>query len=356
MTPRLACALALGALASSRLAAQDPVKLPAVRVRATPDMPGPSIVAGVVSDTADARLSGVELSIAQLHKRASSGDDGTFRFPDVGPGTYSVRARRLGFAPQVHEVTVGKEGGVVTFELVPLARTLVTTVVTAARGGLSGIVADTAYAGIPGVTVHVLGSSPLHTETDSTGRFFVPARAGNYMVQFGKTSYEPRILGITIPADSGKQVTIQLGPSKGPIPVRSASNIADLQQRLTWRLKAKTSFYTRDDLERLGIEWVNEAVRIGGVAQYEDDCNATVNGGPDAIDISTLTVEDIESLEIYNSARAGPSSRAVSRPKRGVPPPSRSNATRGVTNTGTAAFLNWGKFCPTIYVWMRSKH
>src|SRR5262249_41789603 len=160
--------------------------------------------------------------------------------------------------------------------------------------------------------------------------------------QFRKDSFEARTLSVNVQADTGKQMTVMLGPSKGPVPVRSANNQADLQSRLAWRNHVSTSFYTRDDLKQMGLEWISDAVRVGGVAQYDNDCNATLNGGPDAIDISTLTVDDVEAIEIYNSARGGiplrrnaPPSPTSAAARRGTAAP-RMSGTPSITNTRTA--------------------
>jgi hypothetical protein len=82
-----------------------------------------------------------------------------------------------------------------------------------------------------------------------------------------------------------------------------------------------------------------------------------VDGGPGTTDLGTLTIDDVESVEIYGSSRArGPSAGTSRRPagigqgKVGISKP------RPITssnNEGRAAFQNQSRFCPIVYVWLR---
>jgi hypothetical protein len=308
---------------------------------------------GIVMDTLGIMLSGVEVTLPRLQKRVVSGDDGTFRLAGVGPGTYSIRARKIGFAPQVKEIRIGKDGGVAVFELVSLGRFLPATVVTATAGGLTGVVADTAYQPIPSALVSLLGTD-LRAVTDASGRFFLPARPGSHMIHVSKTEFRDRVVSVTIPPDSGRHVALQLGPFIGPTPVRQAWNIPDFASRLAWRNRLTEPFYTREDLQRLGFEWVIDAVRVGGMAQYDADCRAVKDGGPETIEIGQLTIDDVEALEIRASARSGgptvPGRSAAAASSRRVKALVQST---GMSNAARALFENQGGFCPLVYVWLR---
>src|SRR4051812_30036242 len=119
---------ALGLVAcvvTKRADAQNPpARLPAVVVNAMPDPPGPKKVAGVVRDTTGFGIEGVEISIPGIRLRSVSRENGSFQFQDIKPGTYEVRARKLGFAPQVREVKVDTAGGVIAFALLPIPHSL----------------------------------------------------------------------------------------------------------------------------------------------------------------------------------------------------------------------------------------
>jgi hypothetical protein len=344
-------------IAPRAAAAQDPVKLPGVVIKAAPNGPGPRLMTGVVRDTAEFTLEGAEVSIAKLQRRTFARADGTFGFDDIAPGKYSVRAKKIGYAPQVRTIEVDSLGGIGVFELLPLSRALPAVVTSAARGGLSGVIADTSYNALPAVEIRVMGKG-MAAETDSSGAFFIPVPAGAYIVTIRKEGFADKVVGVTIPSDSGRYLTASLQPSSGPKPVREAWNLADLTSRLAMRNKQLTSFYTREDLKSFGIEWVYDAVRMGGQDQYDTDCKVIVDGGPGTTDLGTLTIDDVESVEIYGSSRArAPSAGTSARPagigqrKAGV---SRPRPITSSSNEGRANFQNQSRFCPeAIYVWLR---
>lgn len=332
------------------------MRLPGVVVKAKPAPPGPKLFAGLVKDTAGNPLEGVEITIPRLQKRMFTKNDGTFRIDDVKAGTYSVRARKFGYAPQVREFEVESGGGTGEFELMPIARALPAVVASAARGGLSGVVADTGYAPVAGAEVTVLGKG-LRTLTDSGGGFFIPAPAGSYMVAIRKHGYADKLASVRIPPDSGRHMTAMLGPGV-PIPAREAWNIADLASRQAWRNKLTMPFYTREEIQKLGIVWIYDLVRMAGSDQYSDDCAVIVNGGPTWVSLATLTVDDVESIEVYDTARErGPAGRRTGMPA--IPRlGARAKVARGeglvpISNAEVANFENLTRNCPTIYAWLR---
>lgn len=342
--------LAVGAPAVA--SAQDPVRLPGVVVKAKPAPPGAKLFVGTVKDTLANPLEGVEVTIPGLKKRVFSTADGTFRFDEVKAGKHSMRARKVGYAPQVREFEVEVNGGTGEFELMPIARALPAVIASAVRGGLSGVVADTGYTPVPGAEVTVMGKS-LRALTDSSGGFFIPAPPGSYMVSILKNGYSTKLASVRIPSDSGRHLTAMLGPAR-EIPVREAWNIADLASRQAWRNRQTMPFYTREEIQKLGIVWIYDLVRMAGSDQYSEDCAVVVNGGPTWVSLSTLTVDDVESIEVYNTARVrGPSSRRT-----GIRPIVRDRPLRGegmvpMSNTDKADFENLTRNCPTVYAWLR---
>ena len=351
----LVVTFAAGAVCRTAVA-QDPVKLPGVIVKAAPIPPGPRLMTGVVRDTAEFTLDGAEVSIPRLQRRAFSRADGTFGFDDIAPGRYVVRAKKLGYAPQVRTIEVDSLGGIAEFTLIPVPRALPAVVTSAVRGGLSGVIADTSYTALPDVEVRVMGKG-MATETDSSGAFFIPVPAGHYMVTIRKDGYREKVVSVTIPSDSGRSLTAALQPSSGSKPVREAWNLADLAGRMAGRNKQLTSFYTREDLKNFGIEWIYDAVRMGGMDQYDTDCKVVVDGGPTTADLGALTIDDVESVEIYASSRSKGPSAGTSRRPSGIGQRKNGAATARplVTggNTGRATFENQSRFCPLVYVWLR---
>lgn len=336
--------------------AQDPVRLPGVTVKASAPLPGPRLLTGIVVDTAGNTIAGAEVTIPELQRRLYSREDGTFRFDSIPRGDYSMRARKLGYAPQVREFSVDTAGGVAEFKLLPIPHALPPIVSSASRGGLSGVVGDTAFNPIPGAAVRALGGG-METLTDSMGTFFMPVHSGTYMVSIKKAGFADRLVSVTIPSDSGRRITAWLQPFSGERPKDQFWNLADFQHRLAWIPPGSmggATFYTRDQLLKLNIEWIYDAVEMTCsknkcAKAYDPKCTVVVNGGPGTSVLSTLTIDDVEAVEVYGG---GPTSR----PATGGARPVGRGATGGgvaISNSRNARADNHGMSCPQVFVWTR---
>jgi hypothetical protein len=326
---------------------QQPTRLPAVVVNAAPDRPGARKLGGVVRDTSAFAIDSVEVSIASLQRRVFSKADGTFLFTDVGPGKYEVRARKLGYGPQIREMVVDSAGATGMFSLVPLPYVLRPVVTTVARGGLSGVVGDTSFNALGGAEVRVLGHDG-RTVTDSAGAFYIPIKAGSYVVAVKDPGFADRLVSVVVPRDSGERIRVTLAPPKRALTVREVHNVDDLGQRLAWRNTQHSRVFTHADLVDMKLEWVYDAVQIGyhqvhsgPPGMLDKDCAAMVNGGPDTVQVGNLTVDDVETVEIYD-LRA-PSRTTRRRPISAVP----------MANTDVAVWANGTKDCALVYVWLR---
>ncbi len=326
---------------------QQPTRLPAVVVHAAPDKPGARRVAGVVRDTSLDAIDSVEVSIVSLQRRVFSKADGTFLFTDVAPGTYEVRARKLGYGPQIREMIVDSEGATGMFSLVPLPYVLRPVVTTVARGGLSGVVGDTAFKPLPGAQVRVLGHDS-HTVTDSSGSFYMPIKAGSYVVDVKDAGFSDRLVSVVVPSDSGERIRVTLAPPTRAPSVREVHNVDDLGERLAWRNTQHSRVFTHADLVDMKVEWLYDAVQIGyhqvhsgQPGMLDEDCAAMLNGGPDTVSVGKLTVDDVEMVEIYDTH--GSSRRTRSGPIATVP----------MNNLEVADWANSTKACTRVYVWLR---
>jgi hypothetical protein len=336
--------------------AQDPVRLPGVNVTATIDKPGPRLLVGIVVDTAGKPIQGAEVIVHQLRRRLYTRADGTFRLDSIPLGKYEMRARKIGFAAQVREFVVDSTGGVAQFALVPIIQALPAMLSSANRKGISGYVADLSYDAIPKATVRVLGAG-LSTETDSAGNFFLPAETGRYMVSIAKDSFTTRLVAVTVPKDSGRHVNAWLMPGT-KVPKDEFWNVEDLRERQAWVRSEDRVLYTREDLVRINVEWIYDAVAMTNTKfrfteRFSRDCMVVVNGGPDIADLSKLTIDDVESIEVYRSFPTSPTSSAVN--ARG-PLNSSIKAeflTLAQSNTRFARFENQTRVCPGVYVWLR---
>jgi len=339
-------------------AQEPPARLPAVVVNAAPNKPGPRKMAGVVRDTIGFPIDGVEITIASSHRRAVTTGNGEFRFEDIGPGTYEVRARKLGYAPQVRTIVVDSVGGAGAFAMMAIPIPLLPVVSSAVRGGLSGVVGDTSFRPLPGAQVRVVGHSDA-TITDSTGAFYIPVRPGNYAVAISQQGYDFKVIGVIVPPDSGRRVTAYLTPQSRPPSVREVHNLEDFATRMAWRTVQNSKVFTRAELEARGIEWVTDAVQMGwgwvaGGSDLDRDCVAVKNGGPAYISLESLMVEEIETIEVYKATASvsmtklppGIGARVVNNRRASVPQVQ-------ATNSREAGIMNRGKRCALVYVWLR---
>ena len=343
---------------ASSAGAQNPVRLPQVVVKATPVPPGPRTLAGTVRDTANTPIEGVEITIPRLQRRILSTGEGTFRLGDLPRGKYELRARKFGYAAQVREFEITSEGGIAEFSLLPLPYSLPSVVTSVAQGGIMGVVADTAYAPLGDVEVRLAGKF-MTTTTDSLGTFYIPAPPGNYMVAMKKAGYAERVTGVTVPDDGGRFVRTFLLPARA-VATREAHNVEDMELRLTLRNRVTDQFYTREDILQLGIFWIYDLVRTAGADQYDQECVVVYNGGPATAKLSALTVDEVESVEVYDGSRfTHPKNIAQSRVR---VPSTRTNvrgelqlfqAGKPTDNTERAVLENGGKSCPTVSVWSR---
>lgn len=351
---RIAVAALFASAASAN--AQDPQRLPRIVIKADSTGPGAKVLVGTVRDTFGIPVPGAEISIGTLRKRVFTRDDGTFRIEDMRGGKWPVRARKLGYAPLVREIRLESDGAIGDFELVPWPYRMPAVVTSAARGGLSGIIADTGYAGIPGVRVKVSGKW-LIAETDSSGAFHIAAPPGHYMIAMTKEGFTDRVASVTIPDDSGKHMTAMLYPYIKP-PVREFWNVKDLDERQMMRDKLKQPFLTHADIVEMGFVWIHDLVNAQGMDQYSSTCRVIVNGGPATAELATLTVDDVDAVEIYKASRFGKpksATRPVGLARKEIAGESDGDLLVKLNNTNEANFFNQAPSmnCVTVYVWLR---
>ena len=311
-------------LAAPALRAQDPTKLPAVKVTAD----GSRALVGIVTDTSGIPVPEAQIAIPKLKRIVFSGPDGSFRFDTVPAGTFDVRARKIGYGPQVQQVKIGKDGARLdNFELVPITRLLPAVVAVVERLGLSGIVADTAFMGLPGANVKVLGAG-MDATTDSLGAFYVPiVRPGNYLASINKDGYDERLVGFTIPADSGRRITVSLGPPREHSH-KQAWAVAGLKAAVAFSQPGSHFMYGHDYLVRKGFVWAEDAIvdvahNFGISDPPEDNCFAMLNGDPDVfVRIRDITIDEVESIQIFGPSAIRGASMRGSKPVSNIKPPS----------------------------------
>jgi hypothetical protein len=313
--------VAVASLANGQTVASCPVKSGLAR--------GPGTIVGTVSDTSLLPLDSVDVFIASPRKQTVSAD-GMFRLEKLDAKPYQVVARRFGYAQQIRTVTVGDSGGVVAFCLVPTARTLATVISSAPRGGLMGVIADTAFGIIPGADVSVLGGGE-HTVSDSTGVFYVPLKPGKYMVRVTHTGFESKMVSISVPSDSGRKMLIWLLPSRRGTAPRESWNADELGHRLDTASAVRRKIFTREDINNFGGTELRQLAQAGAVSYVDDSCAAVIDGGPYRVPIWTLKAADLEMVEVYTDKEPRNYPTSISNQRR---PAKRAR-------------------CPHVYAWLR---
>jgi len=321
-----AAMLTVALLAASSAGAQ--------RATMAPPPAGPKTLVGIVSDTAGNPVDSVEVFITALKRRTMSAPNGAFRFDDIKSGTYAVSTRRLGYLPQLRRVTVGDDGGTAAFSLIPYMRGLPPVVSSSPRGGLSGVIGDTAYNIVSGAQVTVIASD-RRTVSDSTGSFFLDLKPGKYMVSVKRAGFASRLVSVTIPNDSGRRMVVWMSPSSRGESAREEWAIENLNARLLRRNPVWSTIYSREDINRMGMTDAAQLATIGARTRVDDNCPAIIDGGPRTAPIWAFAAADIETMETYTQKRASYAPTSIL--GRGIQP-------RAPTESSD---------CPTVYLWLR---
>lgn len=288
--------LALALLATGAASAQPVAPPPA----------GPRTLSGIVVDSLGVGIPEATVYIVELRRQARTRDNGAFRFDSIAPGQYTVGARAIGFISGTGMVKVGANGGTAIVEMLRVSFALPSMVTTASRGGLSGVIGDTSYRAMPSVSVRVLGSGAGATVTDSTGEFYLPVKAGSYMVRLEREGYGRQIIGVTVPANEGRRIAAWMTPrSEQSNPVEGA-NLFELEQRLMRRRPVGSKLYTRESLMKLNIIDARDAAQrflARPIRDGDSEGCAKVDGGPQTVPLWSVSADDIELLEVYEAPR-----------------------------------------------------
>lgn len=278
-------------------------RVPAAHAQQRPEPAGPGTIVGLVVNQFGRGLDSSDVYIAELKVHKTIGPDGRFRFDSIPDGKYTVVARHIGYFASGRLVTMTPDGAVAAFRLAPIVRSLPTIVKSASRGGISGVIGDTAYKVIEGAHIEVVGES-RRADSDSSGMFYIKVPVGRHMVAVRKEGYATKMVSVTVPSDSGRQVLVQLSPSNGQNEHRLSSNIEALQQRLMRRSAASSMIMTREDIAKSGMQDLLDLAIKGAQHSLRDDCPAILDGGPQAVALYSLKAADIDMIEVYQSKRA----------------------------------------------------
>jgi hypothetical protein len=252
-----------------------------------------------VTDQTGAALPGAIVMLAELQRSVRSGADGVARFDDVPRGTVTVAVRHVGYLPTSTRVTVAAAMPAITLSLKPFTTRLAPVLTSVGRGGLSGVVSDTSLRPLAGVSVRTIGGR-AHTTSDSAGAFFMPLRAGSYMVEIVRDSFARQLVGVTIPPDSGREIGVWLARSVGPRDFREQIAVFDLGQRIVRASPATTKFLTRESLTSAGIVDMAALARQWATGGIGGDCTiAVISAGVlTTVPLASVVTSDVEFVEV----------------------------------------------------------
>jgi hypothetical protein len=210
-------------------------------------------VRGVVVGEDDGPIEGAQV-VLDRHV-VTTNAEGEFRLSHVGAGRHTILVRMVGYHPTRTDITVGAD------EPPPLRITLVAippymlppVVVSGTRTGLYGVVGDSSFQPVRGARVELMGPRGRVRFTDAEGRFAFPDARGDFLVRITLPGHRERRMGITIPPDSGREVTVRLwaaGENYRPPGRMQVAALRDLERRLAWAWSRDV--LTRQDLEKFG--------------------------------------------------------------------------------------------------------
>jgi hypothetical protein len=267
--------------------------------QATPRAAVPGTLIGVVLDSAGRPVENADVLVMQLQRRARSREDGTVRFDSVPGGKYTLQVRHIGYKELSSKITVKESGAVVELRLVRTPFFLPSVLTMANRGGLSGVIADTAYQPLAGVKINVIGGGQ-GAESDSTGAFYVPVKPGHYFVELKRNGYARQMVGVTVPPDSGRKLAAWMVPQSGGADPQYGAMLFDLPIRINRANAVWDRFYTREDLERVNITDVRQLAMAETMKFMPPDCPVQIDGDPKRwVPLWSLRTEDVEFVEVH---------------------------------------------------------
>jgi len=266
--------------------------------------PGAGLLTGHITDTLGTPLADVAVVITKLKRQTRTRADGSFRFDSVPPGTYEITARSIGLIAGAYQVVVGRDGAAVTIPMIRLGTVLQARVTVADRGGLSGVIGDTAYRALREVDVLVMGGVH-HTKTDSAGAFFLPLKPGNYMLQLESDGFARQMISVTVPKDEGRRIAAWMVPESGNSNHRESWELYRFNERVMRASPASSRYFSREALQSQNIPDLQALAPRWAVGRITGDCMVQLNGSSVWVPLGTLTTDQLEFVEVYLPSKIG---------------------------------------------------
>lgn len=282
---------------------------------------GGIVVDSITGDPIEGVL--VTLNGGGYSQSTASHDDGTFRFTKVTPGTYTLTARRLGYARLQMPIPIEENGVRIKVSLVRLATRDFDTVFALPGTGIRGQVGTlNSLRPLPGADISVIGIG-TRVRTDSVGRFFVPLKVpGTYVVRARTPGYEPVTLSVQVPRDSTARLMLLMDTTSS-----QKSNAYELAwQEFNDRARmrgTKSAIVSHSELARTGEVGLMEALQrvqsiTGKQLRFGQSVCVFVDGRPaSGIPLRLWDVEAVEAVEVYTGDSKSEFTGTLARASRG---------------------------------------
>jgi hypothetical protein len=279
---------------------------------------------GIVVDSVSGRpIEGVLVTLFGhgYSQSVASQDDGTFRFTKVTPGTYTLAARRLGYARLEMPIPIEDNGVRIKVSLVKV--TTLDPVIAMPGTGIGGHVGTlNSLRPLANADISIVGVG-TRVRTDSSGRFFVPLKVpGTYVVRARTAGYEPVSLSVFVPRDSTARLMLLMDTASTP-----KSNAYELAwQEFNDRARmrgTKSAIISHSELAGTGEVGFLEALqRVPSVTTKQLRLGQMVcvfvDGRPaTGVPLRLWDVEAIEAVEVYTGDSKSEFTGTLARASRG---------------------------------------
>ena len=260
---------------------------------------GPGRITGVVTAETGVPVENVQVSVVGTRLGALTGEDGRYSISGVAPGTYQVRAQRIGYAPSDQQVSVtGDQAVTADFRLTPLPASLSAVVVVGytaqERRDVSGAVSsvsdedlrdqqvatlEEALRGrIPGVQINASGEPGRPAQVVIRGQNFLGNPTPLYVVDGMYLRQNPNlnpddIESIEVLKDASAAAQYGAQAANGVVVIRTRRGRASDNNRVELR-----SYYGSQDIPRR-IEMMNAAEWAAIEKQAYENSGETVPAG-----------------------------------------------------------------------------
>lgn len=250
-------------------------------------------VIGFVRDPAGQPVRDALVYLSGQRLQARTRADGSYYLSINAPGKYTLGARKVGYRGVSDQITVDTGATRVDLELERLPEYLPSSVTTAVRGGLSGLVVDENRTPIANATVTPIGAG-TGTRTNEQGEFFIPVRGGKYLVRFEKRGLSRRIVSVSVPKDSGRRMVATMNAQTERPNPREGANLFDLHQELIRGNPVWQRVVTREELVKMGVQDAQQVARRFTASPIIDEECARIDGGPSVAPLWSIDMQEIE--------------------------------------------------------------